>query len=284
MNRKYTFFLTTLLLLFGMVGNAYGQGASNNMSHDTGKIQINITGGQNVPKFSINPSNDTGNKYNIFFSQVFEVIDTNENGRYDPGNDTMVPASMNALAAFSWQFSEIDESQDGAVQFNITSTGGTGPFGSFSIQFRIYISDDASEFKFDVVMSDYDFRSDSEDVLLVLAFMITGANEDDDLDTENEGEDTVKFGDAYFETETTAESGNSTINVGISHGEGEGNPFVYLAYERFDGSFDHDPTVGVQSSAIGPGDDRQAELNGFVFITTFVALIAIPIFIRRLRN
>jgi hypothetical protein len=267
-----------------MVGNAYGQGASNNMSHDTGKIQINITGGQNVPKFSINPSNDTGNKYNIFFSQVFEVIDTNENGRYDPGNDTMVPASMNALAAFSWQFSEIDESQDGAVQFNITSTGGTGPFGSFSIQFRIYISDDASEFKFDVVMSDYDFRSDSEDVLLVLAFMITGANEDDDLDTENEGEDTVKFGDAYFETETTAESGNSTINVGISHGEGEGNPFVYLAYERFDGSFDHDPTVGVQSSAIGPGDDRQAELNGFVFITTFVALIAIPIFIRRLRN
>ncbi|MHA1888768.1 MAG: hypothetical protein ACTSX0_12115 [Promethearchaeota archaeon] len=83
---------------------------------------------------------------------------------YDKGTDSIVPSSNKALAAMKWDFSEIID-EDRLNKFNITSVG-----MDFIIQFRNYLDSNTAELKFDVIIDNYKFTNDDNNVLLVLGF------------------------------------------------------------------------------------------------------------------
>jgi len=217
---------------------------SNNIYVENDNIAIKIVGGLNVPMYSFwDPSQDA-TKYDVKFILLFEIIDVDTNGLYDPEVDTQVPLSTLALPAMSWVFSEIVISEDNTTHFNITSQG-----AAFTIQFANHFGTDAS-LKYDIIIDDYEFVSDSEDVMLVLGFhLLEGEFEEgDEVEAEQSG-DRIDFGEnAYFEAESTATASGETINVGLTMGSDEGGePLAYVAFERFDGNLVHDPTIGIES-------------------------------------
>jgi len=248
---------------------------SDNIYVENENIAIRVTGGQNVPMYSFWDPAQTETKYDVKFILLFEIIDENQDGNYNPDEDTQVPLSTRALPAMSWLFSEIETADDGTTHFNITNQG-----AAFTIQFRNHIGNDAS-LKFDIVIENYEFVSESEDVMLVLGFhLLTG-----ELETEEEEEpvqtgEQITFGeDAYFETEPTAIASGETINVGFSHGTEEGDSLAYVAYERFDGTLVHDPTIGISG-----GDDDAKDLISGPNVGLLVALLSITTILGTLRS
>ena len=264
--------LFAFLLLFS-IPNVMGTQApdvtigADNIYVENENIAVKITGGQNVPMYSFWDPAQTESKNLVKFILLFEIIDENQDGTYNPEEDTEVPLSTQALPAMSWSFSEIDTLEDNTTHFNITSQG-----AAFTIQFRNHIGADAS-LKFDVVIENYAFVSDSEDVMLVLGFqLLTGETEDEAETNSGEAEQTgerINFGDnAYFEAEPTADASGEAIGVGFSQGTEEGLPLAYIAYERFDGTLVHDPTIGIAS-----GSDSDAIPGPTVSLLVAVAVI-----------
>ncbi|MHA1520326.1 MAG: winged helix-turn-helix transcriptional regulator [Promethearchaeota archaeon] len=211
-------------------------------------IAIQVKGGQNVPMYSFWDPMQSETKYDVKFLFLFEIIDENQDGNYNPEDDTQVPDSTLALPAMSWLFSEIEITGDNVTHFNITSQG-----AAFTIQFRNHFGTNAS-LKFDIIIENYAFVSESEDVMLVLGFHLdAGETEEDPVQT---GERIIFGEDAYFETEPTAIASGETINVGFTHGSEEGNPLAYIAYERFAGTLVHDPTIGIDTIIVPPGINK----------------------------
>ena len=223
-------------------------------------IAVQVTGGQYVPMYSFWNRSHTETKYSVKFQLLFEIIDKNQDGKYNPENDTPVPDSMQALPGMSWLFSEIETAEDNTIHFNITSQG-----APFTIQFRNHLGTDAS-LKFDIVIENYAFISDSEDAMLVLGFQLhAGETEEEAVQT---GE-RISFGDnAYFETEPTADASGIPINVGFTQDTEGGEPLAYIAYERFTGTLVHDPTIGIDTSTIPIDPD-----NIFFIIIPVVSII-----------
>lgn len=255
------------------------QGGDKNISVTTDAIGVNVTGGQNVPKFTFWSLNETDNIYHVQFSKIFEVVDENGNGVFDHQNETPVAQSNQALSPFSWTFSELS-TEGGVTSFNITSEG-----GAFMIQFRNHIDESAASLKFDVVVDGYTWVSDDNNAMFVLAFKLESHNQS----ATQEGE-SVAFGDnAYFESEDEATSGNETISVGLSHATEEDSPMVYLAYSKFDSSFTHDPTIGVlytsdlTDTSDGVGDDSSAGFGAELLVALATVLGVGAVFRKRQR-
>lgn len=258
-------------LIFLLSNTAHAQ--QGNVTIENENIVVNITGGGNVPKFSFNQPNST-DTYRIQFHKMFEVVDTNANNVFDSSDETVVPQSVQALASWSWDFSDVQE-VDGESTFNITSQGAKSPTkGNFEVIFVNHLGDNASSFKFDVIVNDYEFTSEDENAMLVLAFSLTTPDGDDEPEQEN---NSVEFGDAYMEVEETASSGDSSIGVGLTT-PSNGSSIAYIAYENFNGSFVHDPEVGFTEYT---SSENSANF-GFTFITISVFVI-LPI-LRKLRN
>ena len=106
------------------------QNGSDNIYVENDNIAIKVTGGLNVPMYSFWDPSQEATKYDVKFILLFEIIDVDTNGLYDPEVDTQVPLSTQALPAMSWLFSEIVNETDGTTHFNITSQG-----AAFTIQF-----------------------------------------------------------------------------------------------------------------------------------------------------
>ena len=101
-NKKLSFFFMMILLALGstqigLVGAELAQG-SPNISIDTENIGFKVTGGQNVPKYTFWAPSAPETQYHVQFLKIFEVNDTNGNGAYDAGTDSMVSQSSQALA------------------------------------------------------------------------------------------------------------------------------------------------------------------------------------------
>jgi hypothetical protein len=181
-------------------------------------------------------------------------VDENDDATYNKGNETVVPGSTDALASLSWDFTDIDDRDDNSTHFNMTSGG-----RSYTIQFRNHFEEDEGNLKFDIVVEDYTFNSDDENVMLVLGFHLIG-NEQEMTQEQNR----IRFGNqGYFESETEANAGNETIQAGISNGEEGANSMAYISFERFEGRMVHDPTIGLS------GDDG-ATIPGYSSISVFV--------------
>lgn len=322
-NRKIygLFLLTVLFLSIGSTATPdQGIAAGNKngvVTLQTDGLVIEIVGNSNIPSFFFwAPGNDT-DTYKLSFDQVFEVTDSNANGIYDLGNDSVVPNTYAALAAFNWDFSEFALTSDEnnvttAVDFNITSiadalyTQSGKPSSSFEIQFRIHMNiANSNELKFDVVLNNYTFASD--DAMLVLSYKLITAQKDQiQVKTQaHSNTSELKFGNAYFQSNSTAESDNSTtLGVGLSHGDEEGSNKIYMAYEHFNKSFVHDPTIGIKStdSSANSTTDQNTGENSAKNIANFVlpelskealfatsafatlVFVAIPVAIRKMKK
>jgi len=275
---KLTSLIIALLFLFS-ISNVTGslvQGESDNFYMENDSIAIKVVGGQNVPMYSFWSLSDTDTVYNVKFILLFEAIDVDGSGDFNEG-DTQVPESTAALPAMSWIFSEI-VTDDAGSHFNITSEG-----AAYTIQFLNHIGADAN-MKFDILIENYEFVSDSADVLLVLGFHCYSdvAESEDDME---DGENKVNFGDdGYFEIEPTADAQGQSIDVGISKGSGEDDePMIYLAFGDFEGGkIFHDPTIG-----IGSGDDTTQVIPGptvSLLVTIFVITNVLVIYRFKRKN
>jgi len=243
----------------------------DNIYVENDNIAIKITGGQNVPMYSFWDPSQNDTKYEVKFILLFEVIDENQDGVYTPGNDSNVPASVNALPALSWEFSAIETDGNGITHFNITSVG-----GAYTIQLINHLGSDAS-LKFDVKIEGYEFVSADENAMLVIGFHLIAVEQGLDetetpqvTQTSNEtgSNKKINFGrGAYFESETKANASGKEINAGVSVGSEEGNPLAYIAFERFDGPLYLDPIIGLSESvdSTDNGLDSEGDEESSIF-------------------
>lgn len=257
------FTVPVILIVTMMIGAGspavFAQGESGNVRFDTGSIFIEITGNGNVPKFSFAPSDDLNSTYNVFFSKILEINDTNDNGVYDEDDTKIVSYS---LPAFDWEISDIDN-QSTSAHFNLTGTPkNTAKDGDWSVSFNNHLTADANDFKFDVVINGYDFVESEEkgqntkwynNSMLVLSFRLSFG---DDAEASQSTDDTVTFGDGgFFNIEETAQDATGDVDVSMSYEVNGSEAEVYVAYDMFSGDMYHDPTLGVQASALGSGED-----------------------------
>lgn len=210
---------------------------------NNGELAIKVTGNDNVPQYSFWSPNANDSKYQVKFNRLFEAIDENGNGLYDKGEDSKVPSSSESLSSLKWNFSSI-ETENNKSTFNITSYD-----GEYMIQFINHLDSSKSELKFDIVIQNYTFLSDSEDAILVLGFHLLSNNKQ-----ASQNGNTVNFGsNAYFKSESNATVGNETLSVQMSEADEEGSPMAFLAFEKFEGNLFYDPTIGLMTTSSIPG-------------------------------
>jgi len=239
----------------------------------TDSLIVKLTGGGNVPMYQFWSPNDNNTKYKVQFNQVFEAKDSasgGTNGSYDLGTDSKVPGQTLALSKLSWNFSPLQTKSNGDVNFNLTSSDGT-------FQFRNHLSANASSLKFDVVIKNYQFKS--QDSMLVLGFKIQVASgSSDNAANTNQDGNSVKFDNGFFQSTDTATAGNSSVHVGMSTGSDSGS-IIYLAYGNFAGTtLVHDPTIGVSDSA-------QSLLgSNYLFISIIALFVPVAIYRRKMHK
>lgn len=279
----------SLMLLSGSQIGVIAQGppvdvSSDNFTVDTGQITIKVTGGGNVPIYTFWETVNDDTEYRVQFTKIFEVFDDNSDGVYDQDTDRIVPGPPYALAALSWDFSEVTSDEDGS-HFNISSSDGLFTFAN-------HVGNDATSLKFDVIISE-DFTFQSTESLLVLGFSLKNIENAGD-ETIEQVESSVAFDDAFFNIEETAQDENGDINVGLSTGSEEGGSLAYIAYEQFTGQMVHDPTVGIDEDGIqvddtdqitvglwAPGISKGLAALSALFATTITILIPMAYYKRK---
>lgn len=244
-----------LIGLFAIPSVSAQGGNNNNIYFENENIAIRITGNQNVPQYQFwRPTDDLSinetTTYQVKFIKLFEFIDDDGDGIYDPEEENIVPQSTDALASLSWDFSDIITDGNNITHFNMTSQG-----RDYQIQFLNHFNPEDVTIKFDIVIENYSFISDNENVSLVLGFHLITVNKDM-IQVQNQ----IQFGnDGYFECEPEAQlQHNESVQVGLSNGEEGENLMAYLAFPRFEGQLFHDPILGFRTQVF---DENSLDLD-----------------------
>lgn len=243
---------------------------------NTDDISIKVTGNNQAPHFHWWDPNTPTVDYHVMFVKMFEANDTNADGAYTNGTDTMVGAPF-ALPTIGWEFSDfvLDEEGDNitAVHFNFTTTTefdprpeGAGmdygnlpnlPAFNVTIEIRVHLNlTTPGEMKFDLIVEGWEWTY--EDSILVLQFNLTESNHgevqgDRDPSGFHKTGTMFQFENGYFGYEETALAANNSLQVRASYGEGTGleaGQAIYLAFENFGNeTLEYDPTLGIESSS-----------------------------------
>jgi len=267
----------------------------------TESLEIRIVGANTSPHFHWWSPTDPTIDYHMKFVSLFEANDTDSDGSFTRGVDTLVgPRFM--LPLTDWEFSGFQTETDGenitAVHFNFTTVEGFDPrpvgteynwthlpsLPSFdvTVQIRVHLYMDApGEVKFDVIIDGWNWTYD--DSILVFQFVITESNHGASQPETAPGqfhktETKFQFSNGYMEYEPTALAANNTLQVKASYGEGiglEAGESVYLAIENFgDETLVYDPILGVESSSSLPLIDTPTLLliGGIVGVVVIAAI------------
>ncbi|MBN2230703.1 MAG: hypothetical protein JW779_14030 [Candidatus Thorarchaeota archaeon] len=270
---------------------------------NTDDISIRVTGNNQAPHFHWWDPNNPTVDYHVMFVKMFEANDTNADGVYTHGTDTMVGAPF-ALPTTGWDFSGFEVVEvDGnvtAVHFNFTTTTEFDPraegpgmdYGSLpnldafnvSIEVRVHLNlSIPGEMKFDLIVDGWDWTY--EDSLLVLQFNITESNHgqvqgDSDPTGFHRTGTMFQFENGYFEYEETALAANNTLQVKASYGESTGleaGEAVYLSFENFgEDTLEYDPILGIEPASAGFVLDPMTLtlIGGAVVVLLLVAVVA----------
>jgi hypothetical protein len=266
----------------------------------TDDIDIKITGAGTTPHFQWWDPDSPTVDYHVMFVKLFEANDTNADGAFTLGTDTMIGAPF-ALPTSDWDISDFVVQYDGdnatAVHFNFTSTtthdprptGQGADYGSLpsipefdvSVEIRVHIDlENAGEMKFDVVLAGWQWTY--EDSILVMQFTVTesshGAAQGTTAPTGfNETATQFNFANGYMQYESTALAAENTIQVKASHGAGTGleaGESIYLAFEYFGNeTLEYDPTIGILSTEPTAIDPILLLIGGAVALIVVVAVI-----------
>jgi hypothetical protein len=306
--RKLSLGLFALMLLGLGVPLVAAQSAGIQYQHSAGivtltteDIDIKVTGVNQAPHFHWWDPNNPTVDYHVMFVKLFEANDTNSDGIFDLGSDSMVGPHF-ALPTIGWDFSGFEIEQEGgnvtAVHYNFTSTTthdprptGSGenyghlpslPTFDVMIEIRVHIDlENPGEFKFDLVIDGWEWTYD--DSILVLQFTVTesshGQNQGDQ-DPTNFGHTGTQFsfGNGYMQYEPTALAAQNTLEVKASYGEGTGleaGESVYLAFENFGNeTMEYDPILGIEPST-SDSLTTTLLLVGGVVLVIFVAVLVV---------
>lgn len=242
----------------------------------TDSLGIRVVGANTSPHFQWWSLTDPSIDYHMKFVSIFEANDTNSDGIFTGGIDTLVGPRL-ALPTTDWEFSGFQTETDGenitVVHFNFTTVAEFNPrpmgigynwtslpsLSSFavSVQIRVHLyMDSPSEVKFDVIIDGWNWTY--SDSILVFQFVITESNHGADQPEVAPGqfhrtETKFQFSNGYMEYEPTALAANNSLQVKASYGEGvglEAGESVYLAFENFGNeTLVYDPILGVQSAS-----------------------------------
>ena len=242
-------------------GNPVYNQSNSIVNVTTNQGSISVTGNGNVPFFHIQ-LNSSSTAYEVKFVSLQEFVDKNNNGQFDQSES--VPASINSLAAVSWNFSgfkTITSTSDSnstvqKIDFNFTSTT-----SSPSIQLRTHIDlSQGNQLKFDLVISNYTWKSSDSAAMLAVKFQIAGGN------LTGSG-NTLEFGNAKFSTVSSATTSSGNINVSTQIDTGS---TFYLLFNHFSNGFELDPTFSVSSSNSTPGFEILPLAGGLMIVAIVV--------------
>ncbi len=277
------------------------QHAAGIVTMETDDIEIKITGNNQAPHFHWWTPNNPTVDYHVMFVKLFEANDTNVNGAFDVGTDSIV-GPVFPLPTSDWEFSGFDVDTDGenvtAVHFNFTTTAmhnprpqGQGgfdelpPISQFDLMVQIRVHMDLSkpgEFKFDLIVDGWEWTYD--DSIFVLQFTITESNhgqnqgDRDPAGFQQKTQYNFTFGAAYMECADEALAAQNTLEVKASHGEGTGleaGESVYLSFEYFGNeTLEYDPILGIESTTSGV-DTTLLLIAGAGVVIVLIAIVAL---------
>ena len=235
--------LLLMIFLFGSISGAVAVGQPK-FSESNGKAEIktdqatlSVTGGGNVPFFHIQ-LNGSKTQYEVKFSSIQEFVDENGDGKFQQSE--AVPNSGISLSSLNWAFSGFSNTTDAnnniqTLNFNF-STGASSKNPILWLDNHIDVSK-GNQLKFDLAIKQYTWTSNNNSAKFAVKFQIAGGNL-----TQGSSSNDLSFGDAKFNSVSTAQTPDGNINV---HTEiASGNSF-YLIYDHFNGNFTHDPTFSV---------------------------------------
>jgi hypothetical protein len=245
-----------IAMLFGMVAQASAHGSEIHFTHNNGKVDIttdeatiSVTGGGNVPFYQIKLADNDSSNYQVKFSGLEEFVDKNNDGEFQ--NSESVPQSKLSFPGQDWTFSGFETINDTSnvvekIDFNFTSSG------TPMIELRNHIDvSNGNEIKFDIAIDNYDWTSTNNSAKLVIKMQITSGNL-----TKGSNSNDLTFGDAYFKSVSSAQTGDGDIDVSTQI---ENSNTFFLIYSHFNSSFIHDPTFGAvagsntNTTSRGPG-------------------------------
>ena len=270
---------------------------------ETEEINFKIVGVSDYPHFQWWSPDNPDLDYHMRFVSLFEANDTNVDGVYTIGTDSVI-GSRFMLPFTNWEFSDFVTDTDGenitAVHFNFTSTTGFDPrpegFGDWSflpiisefdvmVQIRVHFDvANPSEVKFDVVIDGWVWSF--EDSILVFQFVIVQSPHGDGNpevapDAFHKTGTRFEFTNGYMEYEGTALTANNTLQVKASYGEGVGlelGESVYLAFEYFgDETMIYDPILGIEPTSSQPLDMNTILLVGGIVIVVIAAIVVLKV-------
>jgi hypothetical protein len=269
----------------------------------TDDVSIKVTGNNQAPHFHWWDPNSPTVDYHVMFVKMFEANDTNTDGIYTKGTDSMIGAPL-VLPTIGWEFSDFVVDEEGgnttAVHFNFTTTTefnprpeGVGmnysslpnlPAFNVTIEIRVHLNlSTPGEMKFDLIVQGWEWTY--EDSILVLQFNLTESNHgevqgDSDPSGFHKTGTMFQFEKGYFEYEETALAANNSLQVKASYGESTGaeaGQAIYLAFENFGSeTLEYDPILGVEASTstgIVPDPMTLALIGGAIVALLLVVVV-----------
>lgn len=313
-HRNAVFALLAALMLGIAIPSAAAQGEPLQYNHSAGivtmstdDLEIKVVGVNESPHFHWWDPNNPDIDYHMRFISLFEVNDTNADGVFTRGVDTVIgPRFM--LPVADWDFSGFETATDGenvtAVHFNFTSTSGFDPRPSgmdndwthlppmaefdVYVQIRVHIyMDNPSEVKFDVIIDGWNWSFN--DSLLVMQFTLTESNHGAGHTETAPGQmhktgTKFQFENGYMEYEPTALAANNSLQVKASYGEGvglEAGESVYLSFPYFGNeTLIYDPILGINSAS----NTQLIDTPTLILIGGAVAVIAVVAIAMKIRK
>lgn len=269
MNSKGKKIIATILIIAfltsasmsGLAASTPNYNQKNGVANvNTGKANISVTGGLQVPFFHIQ-LNNSKTSYLVKFSSIQRFVDLNKDGKVQPNE--ISPASSTPLPGLNWMFSGFQLSNNNnTINFNFT----TKTTKNTTIELNVHVdTTQGNSLKFDLIVQNYDWQSDNPSARLAIKFQIAGGN----LTQSKSNSNDLHFGNAQFNTVSTASSPEGNINIATQIDSGSS---FYLLINHFNNSFELDPTFSVSPSSSTPGFEVFALISGFTVIGVIVSL------------
>ncbi|KAL9653445.1 hypothetical protein ABK040_002080 [Willaertia magna] len=271
---KQALIQTTLMLLIGMF--VYYAQAAVQYTTNGGKttvvsngITLVITGNSNVPKFSYgikqnaNTLNETNDEYNVMFQKAYQV----------DASGKKLGQSSYSLPAYGWSFKDFKQgASNSSLDFTLEST--TVQKDGPSFKFNVHLSDNISNFKFDVTISNVTWNSAA--AKLYLCFKLQQKGGDASVGSSNSSQ--VTFGsNGYFSVEPYAvvpEDNNRQVNVTlVNDSEGESS-MTCISYDKWGSQrLFHDPTLGVKVASTSGASQLVMTFSSILFVIVSLLFI-----------
>ncbi|KAL9653089.1 hypothetical protein ABK040_006308 [Willaertia magna] len=237
----------------------------------TSSITLKITGGSNVPKFSFgvkqaNSTTGSSDDYSVMFQKVYQV---------DSSGKKIGPTNV-ALPSYGWTFRDFNQgSGNNTLSFTLEST--TIPKGNPYLGVVVHLTDTATNFKFDVGISNVTWNAAASKLYFCFNFQQKGSNATLGTSQSNR----VTFGGAYFSitpTATVPDANNKQVNATLL-GDADTDASSYcIAYDNWNSTLRlvQDPTVGLTSPGTSPGSAAGTitfTITSIVFIISLVLMV-----------